>query len=331
MRAMDAPWTILHGGALGDLVLALHLALRLTAGRRPTLTVLSRTDPGDLSACTPPIHRRSSETVGVHWLFGGPKTPPAPLSELVRGRNVLSFLGGPTDAVHERLRLLRPAALWAVDPRPEPGATRHIVAQWMAQLEAQGLLAPKSVHQWPDEVGLGVPETWREGRSGGAGWAELAGGAASRSAVLLHPGSGGQAKCWPLAAFRALARRLRAGELGSKTEPVFVLGPVELERWPAAEIAALRGEFRVVEPKPADLPRRLAAAAAYVGNDAGPTHLAALLGTPTVALFGPTAAAVWRPRGPRVAVLAGDETDVAWGLTSDAVLEALRTLLTATG
>jgi len=324
---MDAPWTILHAGALGDLVLSLHLALRLTDARRPSLTVLSRTDPGDLSACTPRIRRISSETAGVHWLFGGDGPPPARLAEVIAGRRILSFLGHPGLDAHTRLRSLRPAALWAVDPRPEPGSTRHIVAQWTAQLEAQRLLVPKCVHHRPDELGLAVPMTWRGGGSAAAGRGASSGGDASRPVVLLHPGSGGRAKCWPLAAFRAVARRLRAGELGSETEPVFVLGPVELERWPAAEIALLRGEFPVLEPEPGDLPRHIAAAAAYVGNDAGPTHLAALLGTPTVALFGPTSAAVWRPRGPRVAVLAGECDGAAWGLTGDAVLAALRELV----
>ena len=41
----------------------------------------------------------------------------------------------------------------------------------------------------------------------------------------------------------------------------------------------------------------------FVGNDSGPTHLAAMLGVPTVALFGPTDAGVWAPVGPHVRVL----------------------------
>ncbi len=318
MHTMDAPWTILHAGALGDLVLALYLALRLTDAQRPSLTLLSRTNPGDLSACTPSIRRISSETAGVHWLFGGDGPPPARLVEVVAERTVLSFLGHPGLAAHARLGSLRPLALWTVDPRPEPGSARHIVAQWTAQLEAQGLLVPKCIHHRPEKLGLAVPEAWRAGPTGDG---------ASRPVVLLHPGSGGRVKCWPLAAFRAVARRLRAGELGLETEPVFVLGPVELEIWPAAEIAMLRGEFPVLAPEPDELPRHIAAAAAYVGNDAGPTHLAALLGTPTVALFGPTSAAVWRPRGPRVAVLTGECDAGAWGLTGDVVLAVLRELV----
>jgi ADP-heptose:LPS heptosyltransferase len=42
-----------------------------------------------------------------------------------------------------------------------------------------------------------------------------------------------------------------------------------------------------------------------VGNDSGVSHLAAALGTPTVAVFGATDPAVWAPRGERVTIASG--------------------------
>lgn len=41
----------------------------------------------------------------------------------------------------------------------------------------------------------------------------------------------------------------------------------------------------------------------FVGHDSGITHLAALLGVPTIALFGPTDPARWAPRGNHITVL----------------------------
>jgi ADP-heptose:LPS heptosyltransferase len=41
----------------------------------------------------------------------------------------------------------------------------------------------------------------------------------------------------------------------------------------------------------------------YIGNDSGITHLAAAVGTPVVAVFGPTDPGVWSPRGERVRVV----------------------------
>jgi ADP-heptose:LPS heptosyltransferase len=40
-----------------------------------------------------------------------------------------------------------------------------------------------------------------------------------------------------------------------------------------------------------------------VGHDSGITHLAAMLGAPTIALFKHTSIAQWRPLGPRVNVI----------------------------
>jgi ADP-heptose:LPS heptosyltransferase len=65
--------------------------------------------------------------------------------------------------------------------------------------------------------------------------------------------------------------------------------------WPLPDIAAL-----------------FTLALATVGNDSGPTHLAAAVGCPTVALFGPTNPAMWSPVGPRVQVVDGCAEGAAW-------------------
>jgi hypothetical protein len=52
-----------------------------------------------------------------------------------------------------------------------------------------------------------------------------------------------------------------------------------------------------------ELAAMLCGARAFVGADSGPAHLAAQLGVPTLALFGPTDPAIWAPIGPRVRVL----------------------------
>jgi ADP-heptose:LPS heptosyltransferase len=49
----------------------------------------------------------------------------------------------------------------------------------------------------------------------------------------------------------------------------------------------------------------LAEARLFVGHDSGLTHLAAALGVPTVAIFGPTDPAQWAPLGAHVSVITG--------------------------
>jgi len=329
---MPTDWVILHGGALGDLVLTMQLALRLPgieAGG--TLHLVSRTDPGDLSACRPRIVRESSDTCGLHWLFADlDSAAPRRLHELVRGAHVLNALTGPNTTVHRRLTSLGPRSLYSFDPRPQSASQRHITEQWITQLECQGLLIPKCVHQRPHQRGIAIPGAWRErGRrlfdplvdasalqpphNASAGLPYDAKAGDRLDPVLIHPGSGGRAKCWALRCFIEVARHVTA-----TGQPVaFLVGPAELDNWPPSDLTALEAVAPLIrQPSPDDLVALLSAARAFIGNDAGPTHLAAILGTFTVALFGPTSPAVWRPLGPNVQVLAGNPAVApdTWGL-----------------
>ena len=124
---------------------------------------------------------------------------------------------------------------------------------------------------------------------------------AAGAAVLLAPGSGSNQKCWPKEHWLALAQRLSAADAPLEV----VVGPVEIERddprqwpWPAAV------RF-VVEAEPVRLAKRLETAKTLVGNDSGTSHLAAMLGRPTVVLFRATDESVWAPVGEHVRVLGG--------------------------
>ena len=119
--------------------------------------------------------------------------------------------------------------------------------------------------------------------------------------VLIHPGSGGRDKCWPLDRFETLIDTLRSR--GHDVIPI--LGEAELERWPDETLDRWRSRYHAQTPRSLDdLHALMTHAALYVGNDAGPTHLAAWIGLPTIALFGPTDPRVWAPLGPRVTLLA---------------------------
>jgi hypothetical protein len=104
--------------------------------------------------------------------------------------------------------------------------------------------------------------------------------------AVIHPFSGSPRKNWPLENFRQLARGLE------RRMPV---------RWCAGpEDPPLAGAQRFDDLY--ELACWLAQASLYIGNDSGITHLAAAVGTPVLAIFGPTVPAVWAPRGPHVRV-----------------------------
>jgi hypothetical protein len=297
---MQSDWLILHGGALGDLILTIQLGLRLIyTDANAGLEVISRADCGDLSNCRPRILRRSAEGLGLHWLFAdNASDPPAPLAQVLGGRRVLCALADCRSSVHRRLLKLRPRQVFSFDPRPRAGLSRHILTQWQADLEAQGLLFPKCIHHRHGRQSLWVPAEMRA-----RGVCTLLRAGASPDCAVIHPGSGGRAKSWPLANFLALAHAL--AEIGRST--CFLIGPAELEWWPAADRAALRHSGPVIENPTADeLAAILAAASVLIASDCGPAHLAGLLGTPTLVIFGPTSDALWRPLGPQVRVIRGD-------------------------
>ena len=105
--------------------------------------------------------------------------------------------------------------------------------------------------------------------------------------AVIHPFSGSAAKNWPLENFRRMARGL---ERRMRVE--WCAGP---------EDPPLVGAERFDDLY--ELACWLARASLYVGNDSGITHLAAAVGTPVLALFGPTDPAVWGPRGSHVRVM----------------------------
>jgi heptosyltransferase-2 len=136
-------------------------------------------------------------------------------------------------------------------------------------------------------------------------WRERAAGLAGASAYfVLAPGATyGSAKVWPEARYAELAALL-----ARRTGLVAVIVGGAGERGGAEALRAgigagarnLAGELSV-----ADLVSVLAGARLVVGNDSGPAHIAAALGVPTVAVFGPTSVDWTAPRGAAVRIVRG--------------------------
>jgi ADP-heptose:LPS heptosyltransferase len=123
-------------------------------------------------------------------------------------------------------------------------------------------------------------------------------GVRSEPVLGLAPGSGALEKNWPVTNFLEVSRWWRH-ELGGLV--LLFLGPAEQKR---AELNALRTSAVIAANLPLGrVAALLRAVDVYLGNDSGVTHLAAALGTPTVALFGPSSAAEWGPRGASVSVI----------------------------
>jgi heptosyltransferase-2 len=164
-------------------------------------------------------------------------------------------------------------------------------------IDQMGALALPKDAPLPDEwplPELKVPphevQTWLAGH-------RLAG--ESRPTVALSPGAVGAGKAWPVDHYAKLAKALAIGGAS-----IWILGgPSETPL--AKKIAAAAGD-RARDLTGSDLRNAilaLAAADISVTNDSGLMHVAAAIGTPTVAIFGPTSPWHWKPLNPIAAIL----------------------------
>jgi ADP-heptose:LPS heptosyltransferase len=141
--------------------------------------------------------------------------------------------------------------------------------------------------------------------------------------ALLAPGAsqGRPRKRWPVEGFANLAQALE--QLG--VTPVVIGGPQEVEPGRAIAKAAPSTVVAAGRTRLVDLAALGARAALVVGNDTGPTYLAALAGAPSLILFSADSdPALCAPRNERITVLQSD--DLA-DLDATLVIKAAQVLL----
>ncbi len=253
---------MIHLGAIGDLILAMPVAEAIADGE--PIHLMGRGPHKELAipwrACQ---HYADSETCGLHTLLAGEPSE--------RMRRWLDQCGPKPPLLFAASQI---AKLRWINTRDGDGRT-HISLQMLRRqcprVCDEDLPLPKLVAEPARETG---------------------------GAVLLHPGSGGLAKCWPLHHFPRLAWHLRKAGFSIH----WLLGPAEVDRYVDEQLHGEIGHIHRNLPL-TDVLALLAGCSAYVGNDSGITHAAAALGRPTIALFGPTNPAVWAPRGKSVTAL----------------------------
>lgn len=291
---------VLHQAALGDFVLILPLLQRLQAtGDR--VTVVTASSKAKLAAELLPGLQAASIEQPVYTLLHADEVTAGELqaahgAALLQGaQRVVSFVSNGQDAWARNLRRLAPKAeLYCVEPRPSADFAGHVTHWHQQQLAAQRLVLP-AVAQQAVQRGDGP-------------W-------------VLHPGSGGMGKCWPLAHWEQLLGMARARSI--PVQPV--LGEAELDRLEPAVLQ--RWSQRYGAKLLQDLPSLLAVlrgARGYLGHDSGPTHLAAFLGLPTLAIFGPTSPKTWAPLGPAVLTLAPPRPEAMNWLRADELWQRWR-------
>jgi heptosyltransferase-3 len=152
-----------------------------------------------------------------------------------------------------------------------------------------------------DIVSEGMVQVSPHSLQRGQDYLEDLGIANDQSLVLVHPGSGSVHKCLEPRRVALLIERLRHGGMC----PLVLEGPADQD---AVDQVLQFLSQPVLVLRDLDLSQLagvLVRVTLYIGHDSGVTHLAALLGVRTIALFGPTDHHRWAPQGSHVTILRG--------------------------
>jgi len=229
-----------------------------------------------------------------------------------RADAIIDLHGGPTAALltrwsgaRRRIGLAAYRQRGAYDERlPSPfkgrerALTLHTVTSNIAVARSLGLDPPADL-----APRLSVTAAGREDARRALVASALAGQAPD---VVLHAGAALRSKRWPVERLTAVGRAL--AQDGLRVASVRAPG----------EPATIDDDAIVALP-PLALPALLAVLAVtrlFIGNDSGPAHMAAAVGTPAVTVFGSQDPQVWRPWGDRqTALSAGLECAPCAGFT----------------
>jgi lipopolysaccharide heptosyltransferase I len=187
---------------------------------------------------------------------------------------------------YPRVHLREPLAALLYTEAPDPGEAVHVIDKSLALVSALGVTDTR-VH-FPIRVPrTSAVESVLE-RCGSAGYA------------LINPGAAWPNKRWPPQRFGAVAAAMhsRAG-----LRSLVLWGPREQEL--AAAVAAASAGAAEIAP-PTTIPDVVGIARharVMISGDTGPLHIGAAVGTPVVAVFGPTLAARNGPWSPHDAVV----------------------------
>ena len=309
---------VIHQGALGDLVLSFPALLSLKQEKKAFVAILCSSDLGRIAHELNVVDAHFSlESARFCSLFCEEMTPV--VKEFISDYDIIILISF-SDTIEGHLRQNHGGKVYKISPRPPVEDETHVAQYVIKQFVAKGLL--------------------REGVSLSGGYpVEQMQSLREKDLIIIHPGAGSPRKRWPVENFIQVATMIGGMTL---RKVVFVVGPAEsgLARFIKD---SPKGDFRVYEVYDLSYVMALVRQArCFVGNDSGVTHLAAFMGIPTVAIFGPSSPKRWSPVGPATKVLKGaagctpcfemdavncEDPQCLSGVSADMVLDAVKEII----
>ncbi len=287
--------------SLGDVVLATAAVEALAADlSSATVHVVSRTEHVGIFRRNPRVERvlgwepRTGQQGLVALVAQGGYDWIVDLQATPRTLALALAVRGPGWSRIRKGSLRRRAAAWLHRPGFLP--ERHVVERYVAALRPLGVQPGKN----RPRVYLAEEERMRaEALLRGDGWD------GARRLVGLAPGARWATKAWPAKSWTHLAAELGGDGaalpvlVGGESDRSLCEGIVEQASGPCLNLAG--------RMPPLETASVLERCSVLVTNDSAPMHLSTAVGTPVVALFGPTVPAFgFRPMGDRDVVLERD-------------------------
>ncbi|HMS85658.1 MAG TPA: glycosyltransferase family 9 protein [Nitrospira sp.] len=291
---MTRSLVIVHPGSLGDVLLAVPAMRRLRArsNGREILLVAQESISRLLIACGIINDWMSWEGPAGAGLFSSGVPLPCKLRVWLNRCDIaVAWMDDNEDALRTTFEEFTVAEVRIQSPFSPVLRTRHQSHRFLETLEEptdDGSLE-KFIHVPPSAVEEGIACLERIGIPKG------------RPFVLVHPGSGSVHKCLDPETMAVIIQRLDQKGL----VPVVIEGPADQN---VLEHVLKVSNRRVPILRNLDLTTlagALVQARFFLGHDSGVTHLAALFGVRTVAVFGPTDPDQWAPLGDHVTVVQG--------------------------
>lgn len=284
---------VIRYSALGDVVLATSVLEPLRA-RFPAARIEWVTD-----GLYAPLLEGLPEIARVHRLAREGQDAALPLASRLRGRfdavidlqnklrsAVVARAAAPLRTAFKRRTALRAfMSVFGADPPLVRAHATQLYAEALAPLGVQGP-GPVKVSLSPQARALAADAL--QGVDG--------------PAVAIAPGARWATKRWPAERFAAVADALHAG--GARI--VLCGGPGDRDAFAAFRAATRAKVAADLSFLPLDaLAASIARVQLLIACDSGPVHLATAVGTPVLALFGPTSVTRWGPPPPGRALSLG--------------------------
>ena len=276
---------ILFPGALGDFICFLPTLNRIARSSRVDL--FARVEFADLVSSQ--VYLRSVDSYEIRRLFVRGGANDEPVKKFFACYDVVySWMGsGVADFTAQLMSLTQGRA--CLFPFRPPGGGIHQSDYFLRCVGAPSMAAFPRISVKADAL------HWCE-----AYWRQHS--LCDKPVLALAPGSGAREKNWPVPGFAAVAQWWRQRTRGSV---IVIIGPVEEER--EGYDLLYREGLQARNLSLARLAGLLSLCNLYLGNDSGLTHLAAAVGAPSFALFGPSDVVQWAPRGKHVTTLTRHE------------------------